>query len=71
MQPAIEFRVQSGVAPCKAFAGRGVFQRERLPEYSGIGHNSCDLAHGEEELIPWLLAQRRRPGPERSDFAAV
>lgn len=31
----------------------------RYTEYPGVGHNSWDRAYSEEELIPWLLSQRR------------
>ena len=32
----------------------------RYTEYEGVRHNSWDRAYAEPELIPWLLAQRRR-----------
>jgi predicted peptidase len=32
----------------------------RYTEYAGVGHNSWDRAYAEPELMPWLLAQRRR-----------
>jgi predicted peptidase len=31
----------------------------RYTEYPGVAHNSWDKAYWEEELIPWLLAQRK------------
>jgi len=30
----------------------------RYTEYPGVGHNAWDRAYWEEELLPWLLAQR-------------
>lgn len=33
----------------------------RLTEYPGFGHNACDWAFSEEDLWPWLFAQRRSP----------
>jgi predicted peptidase len=32
----------------------------RYTEYPGVAHNSWDRAYWEEELLPWLLAQRKR-----------
>ncbi len=31
----------------------------RFTVYPGVGHNSWDKAYSEQELIPWLLAQKR------------
>ena len=31
----------------------------RYTEYPGVAHNSWDRAYWEEELLPWLLAQRK------------
>lgn len=31
----------------------------RYTEYPGVGHASWDRAYWEEELVPWLLAQRK------------
>ena len=31
----------------------------RYTEYPGVGHNSWDRAYWEEELLPWLLSQRK------------
>jgi predicted peptidase len=31
----------------------------RYTEYPGVAHNSWDRAYWEEELLPWLLSQRR------------
>ena len=31
----------------------------RYTEYPGVAHNSWDKAYWEDELIPWLLAQRK------------
>jgi predicted peptidase len=33
----------------------------RYTEYPGVAHNAWDRAYWEEELLPWLLAQSRRP----------
>lgn len=30
----------------------------RFTSYAGVGHNSWDLAYGEQELFPWLLSQK-------------
>ena len=32
----------------------------RYTEYAGVQHNSWDRAYAEPELLPWMLAQRRR-----------
>jgi predicted peptidase len=31
----------------------------RYTEYAGVAHNSWDRAYWEDELLPWLLAQRK------------
>lgn len=31
----------------------------RYTEYAGVAHNSWDRAYAEEELIPWLLSQKK------------
>ena len=31
----------------------------RYTEYPGLGHNSWDRAYSDEDLIPWLLSQRK------------
>ncbi len=33
--------------------------RVRYTEYPGVAHNAWDRAYWEEELLPWLLAQRK------------
>jgi predicted peptidase len=33
----------------------------RYTEYERVRHNSWDRAYAEPELVPWMLAQRRRP----------